>query len=295
MRDWLVGIFGEAYATAALWTIVLLAIALFLLVFLRVNRRFTSGTFISGSRSKQPRLAVTDATPVDNNRRLVLVRRDNVEHLILIGGPSDIVIESGIGRSRATLDETHPGAAEEPAAPRQVPARNVPEPRIETEQTRPPPPEAAPETPGSEQRPTPAEPAIQVANRASASPMPPPHRYSHRTRAQSQRPEPDLERSTPASTPRTAVAAASFGSLSPSASVTEKRESMPEEHPQESHASAPATEPTGPQPSQARHEPTVEFETSGPNEPTAKNESVSEHSLEDEMSRLLEELSEQKR
>ncbi|WP_295806592.1 hypothetical protein [uncultured Nitratireductor sp.] len=70
---------------------------------------------------------------------------------------------------------------------------------------------------------------------------------------------------------------------------------MPEEHPQESHASAPATEPTGPQPSQARHEPTVEFETSGPNEPTAKNESVSEHSLEDEMSRLLEELSEQKR
>lgn len=63
MHDWLVGIFGEAYATAAFWTIILIAVAVVLLVFLRVNRRFTAGTFISGARGRQPRLAVTDATP----------------------------------------------------------------------------------------------------------------------------------------------------------------------------------------------------------------------------------------
>ncbi len=47
--------------------------------------------------NRQPRLQVLDATAVDARRRLVLVRRDNVEHLVMIGGPTVIVIESGIG------------------------------------------------------------------------------------------------------------------------------------------------------------------------------------------------------
>jgi hypothetical protein len=41
-------------------------------------------------------LAVMDATPVDSHRRLLLVRRDDVEHLILIGGPTDVVVEQNI-------------------------------------------------------------------------------------------------------------------------------------------------------------------------------------------------------
>lgn len=57
--------------------------------------------FMRGGGNRQPRLAVLDAAAVDSRRRLVLVRRDHVEHLILIGGPSDIVVESGIGRSAA--------------------------------------------------------------------------------------------------------------------------------------------------------------------------------------------------
>ena len=40
-----------------------------------------------------------DAAPVDGRRRLVLVRRDNVEHLLMIGGPSDIVVEQNIVRA----------------------------------------------------------------------------------------------------------------------------------------------------------------------------------------------------
>lgn len=50
------------------------------------------------AKNRQPRLAVTDAAIVDDKRRLVLVRRDNVEHLILIGGNSDVLIESNISR-----------------------------------------------------------------------------------------------------------------------------------------------------------------------------------------------------
>lgn len=47
----------------------------------------------------QKRLEVSDHASVDGRRRLILVRRDNVEHLIMIGGPVDIVVETGIGES----------------------------------------------------------------------------------------------------------------------------------------------------------------------------------------------------
>ncbi len=52
--------------------------------------------FVRGGRNRNPRLQVLDAAAVDARRRLVLVRRDDMEHLIMIGGPTDIVIESGI-------------------------------------------------------------------------------------------------------------------------------------------------------------------------------------------------------
>jgi hypothetical protein len=54
-----------------------------------------------GPRSGQPRLAVIDAASVNGTRHLVLVRRDNVEHLLLIGGPTDVVVEPNIDRTRA--------------------------------------------------------------------------------------------------------------------------------------------------------------------------------------------------
>ena len=41
------------------------------------------------------RLGISEYHELDKMRRLVLVRRDNVEHLVLIGGPQDVVIETG--------------------------------------------------------------------------------------------------------------------------------------------------------------------------------------------------------
>ena len=61
-------------------------------------RRFSGKGGGGGSRGRAPRLAVIDAAAVDNRRRLVLVRRDNIEHLLMIGGPTDIVVESHIVR-----------------------------------------------------------------------------------------------------------------------------------------------------------------------------------------------------
>jgi len=64
-----------------------------------IVRRFGSGRLGASTRGRQPRLAVIDYASVDNRRRLILVRRDNVEHLVMIGGPTDIVVEPNIVRA----------------------------------------------------------------------------------------------------------------------------------------------------------------------------------------------------
>jgi flagellar protein FliO/FliZ len=42
------------------------------------------------------RLGLVETIAIDSRRRLILIRRDNVEHLVMIGGTGDLVIESGI-------------------------------------------------------------------------------------------------------------------------------------------------------------------------------------------------------
>jgi flagellar protein FliO/FliZ len=42
------------------------------------------------------RLAIVEIAPLDARRRVVLLRRDDTEHLILLGPTQDLVIETGI-------------------------------------------------------------------------------------------------------------------------------------------------------------------------------------------------------
>ena len=75
-------------------------------------RRFASNRLGANTqRGRMPRLAVIDAAAVDGRRRLVLVRRDNVEHLLMIGGPSDIVVEPNIVRAAPGRDQLPPRPA----------------------------------------------------------------------------------------------------------------------------------------------------------------------------------------
>ena len=75
-------------------------------------RRFASNRLgANTNRGRMPRLAVIDAAAVDGRRRLVLVRRDNVEHLLMIGGPSDIVVEPNIVRAIPGRDQMAPRPA----------------------------------------------------------------------------------------------------------------------------------------------------------------------------------------
>jgi flagellar protein FliO/FliZ len=86
-------------------------------------RRFGTGRLGgAGARGRQPRLAVIDYASVDGRRRLILVRRDNVEHLLMIGGPTDVVVEPNIVRATAAPRDaaTRPTAGLE-ALPRAIP------------------------------------------------------------------------------------------------------------------------------------------------------------------------------
>ena len=74
-------------------------------------RAYMSGTSPSEIFFKarpEPRIEVIEQAPVDGKRKLLLIRRDDVEHLVMTGGPVDVVIETGIGDA--------PRRSSEPAA-----------------------------------------------------------------------------------------------------------------------------------------------------------------------------------
>lgn len=159
-------------------------------------------------RGRMPRLAVIDAAAVDGRRRLVLVRRDNVEHLLMIGGPTDIVVEPNIVRAAAGRDQIPQRPAE---PPRLAPmpdagswADEAPRPEVldhpEPQMPEPPPRPARPSFADEVRRPAPAlaerrsEPSI-----GGFSPEPMPPRPEREPRPE---PMPRVARSEPPLMPR---------------------------------------------------------------------------------------------
>ena len=69
-------------------------------------RRFGRGRLGGAStRQQTARLAVVGRASISESRQIILVRRDNVEHLLMIGGPSDIVVEASIARAVPPADD----------------------------------------------------------------------------------------------------------------------------------------------------------------------------------------------
>lgn len=98
--------------------IALILIALFVLVAAAMIIRSFNGR-VRGRRGS--RLGIAEYYELDKTRRLVLIRRDDVEHLMLVGGAQDVVIESGIPTAAMSQPQIPPPPAEAPqlrAAPR---------------------------------------------------------------------------------------------------------------------------------------------------------------------------------
>nr|WP_206117202.1 flagellar biosynthetic protein FliO [Rhizobium laguerreae] len=167
MLDDVVGAYGSRFLLAAGGVGLAL---LLLIIVLWVIRSRAPSPFVRGGRNRQPRLQVLDAAAVDARRRLVLVRRDEVEHLIMIGGPSDIVIESRIlpaaaeqpeSANRPQPVEQRPISVARPETPPRPPVAARVEPAAEPVFSAPVPPEARP-------RP---EPSAQPSAQSPAQPI----------------------------------------------------------------------------------------------------------------------------
>ncbi len=61
------------------------------------------------------RLSVVEVTALDGRRRLVLVRRDDVEHLLLLGPTSELVIENNIKPAPGFAERLQQAAASDGA------------------------------------------------------------------------------------------------------------------------------------------------------------------------------------
>lgn len=162
--EFLESIFG-AQGSKIVWWLIAFVIVLVLAVVVLRGLRALMGTRLNMSergagRGRAPRLGVTEFFNLDRQgRRLVIVRRDNVEHLVLIGGPNDVLIESSIqrgervaprveSRESARFDEALPPLPEPIPTTRPLPAHEfsdispaaeprfeppaIPEPRIPT-------------------------------------------------------------------------------------------------------------------------------------------------------------------
>ncbi len=75
-------------------------------------RRFGLGGKLTPNTGRARRLAVVEVMPLDARRKLVLLRRDAAEHLVLLGAGQDLLLEAGIA-----APET-PGPGEAPAEER---------------------------------------------------------------------------------------------------------------------------------------------------------------------------------
>jgi flagellar protein FliO/FliZ len=79
-----------------------------------IAKRLGFGGRIVAGRGKR-RLGIQEVLSLDSKRRLVLLKRDGVEHLLLLGLNDDLVVETGIVSVPAE------GTADVPASPEKKP------------------------------------------------------------------------------------------------------------------------------------------------------------------------------
>lgn len=98
------------YIGAFVFVIALIGVIAWLLKGMLSKGNSKTGSFLRG---RERRLGVVEAANVDGRRRLILIRRDDTEHLIMTGGPVDLVVETGIHAYRPAAQ---PSPSEQPPA-----------------------------------------------------------------------------------------------------------------------------------------------------------------------------------
>ncbi len=86
-------------------------------------RRFGFGGQLTPNAGKSPRLSVVEVRTLDSRRKLVLLRRDACEHLVLLGPNQDLHLEGGITAPR---EAARPVSLAATGADAPKPAENAP-------------------------------------------------------------------------------------------------------------------------------------------------------------------------
>lgn len=126
IEQWLGVDFSQPMEFIIAFVVVMVLIALVTMIIRGIMMR--GGDGFRGRAQKRQRLFVGEWVRVDEKRRLLLVRRDDVEHLLLVGGNSDLVVEQDVSSLKPQI---LPVAAAQPAAQPDVYAPPE-EPRIPT-------------------------------------------------------------------------------------------------------------------------------------------------------------------
>ena len=196
---------------------------------------------VPGGRTRQPRLGLVDAFSLDGQRQLVLIRRDNIEHLVMIGGPNDVLVELQINRAVVPARESNqaspllvpstPARRAEVAALPASPAVAEPPPKVAAKVSAsppaPPPPATAPAAPAAPtvapaipKPPAPAQPPAPVSDQPAVPAQ---------TSVPAQAPAPELARSAspPPATPQAAEPARPAPASSPPPRQADPRPAQP--------------------------------------------------------------------
>jgi flagellar protein FliO/FliZ len=108
---------GSFMWTIVTWVIilaVLAAVAAVAAFFIKAHLSGESPSAVFFKPRAEPRLSVVEFANIDGKRKLILIRRDDIEHLIMTGGPVDIVVENGI--EVATEPQERVAAHKEPSS-----------------------------------------------------------------------------------------------------------------------------------------------------------------------------------
>jgi flagellar protein FliO/FliZ len=121
----LIGESGTTLLTSALALVAVLALAVLGLWLVKLTMKSTATL----GRGRNRRLGVVEQLQIDARRQMLIIRRDDVEHVILVGGGQDVLVEAGIPVVRAAQAQAPVAAARgklpEPSAG-EVPAPATP-------------------------------------------------------------------------------------------------------------------------------------------------------------------------
>lgn len=114
-------LFGETGGAIAQFILALIVVLILILIVAWLLKKLGGGRF-GATNSGQAELSIVDTLAIDPKRRLVLVRHGKLEHLLLIGGGSDEVVERSIVgglpiTARMQANKAPPPAPEKPAEP----------------------------------------------------------------------------------------------------------------------------------------------------------------------------------